>query len=126
MVFKYKEKWQDQLEVTHPELKPKFQESRRNRQTELKIFGRSSDNLLDYSYFNTLFFIISLEWSVFEKNLKKDMDYWNSRKDAIVKIRNPLAHFRDEIPSESKKIIAEGYCKEIIDIVHQEKHENGF
>jgi hypothetical protein len=118
---KYSEHWIERLENDHPKLKPTFDESRKNQQKEMNYFGKASDNLLDYTYIGTLFSIIIYEWGTFQSVLEKNEDYWDQHKTAIVKIRNPLAHFRDEIPSESHKKIAEGYCEEILEILRHEK-----
>ncbi len=121
MTGKYGEKWIDHLENINSCLKNTFKECRDNQQKEKAFFGSASENLLDYSYIGTLFTIIFFEWGTFQNIMKKDNNYWDQRQKIIVKIRNPLAHFRDEVPPESHKKIADGYCQEILDILRNEK-----
>ena len=121
MTGKYGVNWIDQIEKVNAGLKNTFKECRDNQQKEKAFFGSASENLLDYTYIGTLFTIIFFEWGIFQNIMRKDKNYWDQHQKIIVKIRNPLAHFRDEVPPESHKKIADGYCQEILDILRHEK-----
>lgn len=64
-----------------------------------------------------LFALIFSEWEVFKDIFGKDKNYWDERAKMLTKIRNVMAHCRDENLYEDNKIIAEGYCKEILRIL---------
>ena len=65
-----------------------------------------------------LFEIILAEWNRFKDIFGRDKQYWNQRAEFIAKIRNPLAHNREEALQEYELKIAEGYCEEILDAIH--------
>ena len=110
--------WIAELEKTHPKLKDMFDRCRKVEQNEEKSFGsRASNNLIDFTNPADLFAIIFNEWNIFNPIFGKDKNYWEHHKQLLAKIRNPLAHNRDEILEEYERQIVEGYCKEIISLV---------
>jgi hypothetical protein len=82
---------------------------------EEKSFGsRASRNLIDFTYPHDLFTIIFAEWHTFKSVFGKDKNHWNQRSQLLARIRNPLAHNRDEALYDYERQVAEGYCKEIL------------
>lgn len=124
MSDKYGESWVERLEKSHPRFHKKnqktgepgvFEQCRFAQQKDIRIFGnRASQNLIDYTYPQSLFEIISAEWNSFEDTFGNNKQYWSQRAQHLSKIRNPLAHNRDESFREYELQIAEGYCKEIL------------
>ena len=122
MVEKYGESWIEELEKVKPHLKEAvFNHCREVQKKEEKAFGsRASGNLIDFTYPQDLFTIIFAEWDdTFRKHLGHDKSYWVQRSQLLAKIRNPLAHNRDESLFDYERQIAEGYCKEILTIIEQ-------
>jgi uncharacterized LabA/DUF88 family protein len=114
----YGELWIAKLEKAHPNVKKIFERCREAQQKEKKSFGsRASDNLIDFTYPQDLFAIIFAEWKIFNAIFGKDKNYWDQRKQLLAKIRTPLAHNRDDALYEYERQIAEGYCKEILNLV---------
>jgi hypothetical protein len=118
MLEQHGEQWIEKLEKARPNLKPIFERCREAQQKEEVAFGsRASRNLVDFTYPQDLFAIIFAEWNTFKSKLRKDKSYWAQRAQLLAKIRNPLAHNRDEVLYEYERQIAEGYCKEILGIL---------
>lgn len=119
---KYGSDWFDKLEENYPNLsmdkqsgKNLFQRCRESQQREEQTWhDRASQNLLDFTYPRDLFTIILKEWPTFQSVFGKDKAYWDQRSQLISKVRNPLAHNRDDVISDYERQIAEGYCKEIL------------
>lgn len=74
-----------------------------------------SENLLDFTYPADLFnkFMI-VEWKWFEVILGKEKQQWKFKFDVLARIRNPLAHNKENILKEFEKNQAKAYCEEII------------
>jgi hypothetical protein len=118
MVEQYGEEWVIKLEKARPNLKNIFDKCREAQQKEERTFGsRASRNLIDFTYPQDLFAILFGEWKIFQPILGKDKPYWQQRADLLAKIRNPLAHNRDEAIYDYERQIAEGYCKEILNLI---------
>lgn len=116
MVNKYGENWIEELEKEKSHLKAIFDRCREAQTKEKRTFGeRASRNLIDFTYPQELFNIIFAEWNTFKDYLGQDKNYWNQRSQLLAKIRNPLAHNRNESLHDYERQIAEGYCKEILD-----------
>lgn len=124
MLTNYGERWIERLEKAHPRFRrenPKtgepgiFEKCRILQQKDERQFGnRASQNLLDFTYPQDLFAIISAEWNSFKDIFGGDKQYWEQRASLLAKVRNPLAHNRDESLREYERKIAEGYCEEIL------------
>jgi len=120
MIEHYNEQWVDKLCKTKPRLKTIFERCQEAQQKEEKSFGsRASRNLIDFTYPKDLFDIIFAEWSIFGDIFGKDKNYWEQRAQILSKIRNPLAHHRDQVLDDYERQIAEGYCKEILTILEK-------
>ncbi|MEH1785713.1 MAG: ATP-binding protein [Nostoc sp.] len=115
METEYGENWVAQLEKSRPKLKPIMDKCREAQEREKKSFGgRASTNLLDFTYPMDLYNILAGSWSSFDKILNQDKKYWSDRFQLLAKLRNPMAHIRDEVIQEHERQIAEGYCQEIL------------
>jgi len=118
MMEQYGEQWIVKLEKARPNLKPIFEKCRKAQQKEEQSFGsRASRNLIDFTYPQDLFAIIFSEWNTFKAVFGKDKSYWDQRAQLLAKIRNPLAHNRDQAFYDYERQIVEGYCKEILAIL---------
>jgi hypothetical protein len=109
------EKWLEHTERAHPNVRTILERCRVSQAEEEKRFkGRASTSLLDFSYPADLFELIFAEWRVFQPLLGRDKNYWSERKALLSRIRNPLAHVRDEMLYEWERKTAEGYCQEVL------------
>ncbi|SRR5579884_125402 len=118
MSEKYGECWIEEIEKRRPNLKAMFDACRGAQIKEERLFGsRASQNLIDFTYPQDLFDIIFAEWETFKSVFSKDRTYWSQRAQLLGKIRNPLAHNRDESLYDDMRKTAEGYCKEILRIM---------
>ncbi len=119
MLELYGEQWIEKLEKKRSNLKNIFERCREAQQKEEKSFGsRASRNLVDFTYPQDLFAIIFAEWNTFKSIFGKDKNYWDQRAQLLSKIRNPLAHNRDQSFYDYERQIAEGYCHEILEKIH--------
>ncbi|HLC16240.1 MAG TPA: Swt1 family HEPN domain-containing protein [Thermodesulfovibrionia bacterium] len=126
MLNQYGEHWIDKLEKAKDNLKPIFEQCREAQRKEENSFGsRASRNLIDFTYPNDLFAIIFAEWNVFKTIFGKDKNYWSQRAQLLAKIRNPLAHNRDESIAEYERRTTEGYLKEISLILSEQANHFG-
>ena len=115
MKSEYGEHWDSKLEISRSKLKPMIDKCREAQEKEKKSFGgRASTNLLDFTYSMDLYNIIATHWNSFENILKYDKKYWSDRFQLLAKLRNPMAHIRDEVIQEHERQIAEGYCQETL------------
>lgn len=122
MVEQYGEEWSDKLSKAKPNLKPILERCREAQQREEKSFGsRASQNLIDFTYPRDLFDIIFTEWAIFRDVFGKDKTYWDQRAQLLSKVRNPLAHNRDQSLYDYERQIAEGYCREILAILEKDE-----
>lgn len=118
MIERYGENWIDRRERKLPKLKTVFDSCRKAQQSEIRTFkSRASQNLLDFTYPGELFVIIFAEWENFKLIFGKDKGYWAQRSQLLSKVRNPLAHNRDQVIHDYERQIAEGYCNEILSLV---------
>lgn len=121
MLDKYGKDWVVKLEKAQQKLKPIFDACRNAQQKEQKAFGnRASQNLIDFTYPQDLFTIIFSNWKdVFQSIFGQDKNYWQQCASLLSKIRNPLAHNRDNVLYEADRTKAEGFCKEILAIINR-------
>lgn len=119
MVELYGEDWIRKLEKSHSQLVSIFDQCRVAQQKEEKSFkSRASCNLIDFTYPQDLFAMIFSEWNSFKEIFGNDKNKLQQRVQLLTKIRNPLAHNRFEVLQESDRQIAEGYCKEILELIN--------
>lgn len=120
MIELYGENWVEKISKSRPNLKSLFDKCKEAQKKEIAAFGnRASQNLLDFTYPQDLFKVIFTEWNIFSPIFGKDKTYWDQRAQLLSKIRNPLAHNRDQSLYEHEKQIAKGYCEEIIETLKE-------
>jgi len=118
IIEQYGEDWVEKLCKAKPNVRQIFEKCKESQLREEKSFGnRASRNLIDFTYPGDLFKIMFAEWQIFVNIFRKDTTYWGHRAQLLSKIRNPLAHNREQLLSEYERQIAEGYCKEILSIL---------
>jgi hypothetical protein len=121
----YGEHWLAHVEKNHRSVALIIGRCRDAQAREEKSFpGRASQNLLDFTYPGDLFDLIFAEWQRFHTILGRDKKYWNERGTLLSKIRNPLAHNRDEFLYEWERQTAEAYCHEILALIQDVRHGN--
>jgi len=126
MIGHYGEQWVEKLCKARSNIRPIFERSKEAQQKEEKSFGsRASRNLIDFTYPRDLFDIIFAEWSIFRDIFGKDKNYWDQRAQILSKIRNPLAHNRDQALYDDERRTAEGYCGEILRILEEFQSTKG-
>lgn len=123
MTDKFGDAWIARLEKARPNLKDPFEKAHKAQLSEEKSFGtRASQNLIDFTYPQDLFAIIFFDWQdTFQPILGYDKNYWQQCANLLAKIRNPLAHNRDHVLYETDVQKAEGYCKEILSLLKQQR-----
>lgn len=86
-------------------------------------FGdKASDHLVDYTYPIDMFDrFIAADWPWFSKVFGKQKNDWKPVFQHLGKIRNPLAHNNPQFLSDSDRILAEGYCKKILEKINKWK-----
>jgi len=120
----YGENWFDQVDAAQPNLverdgKNMFQRCREAHLKEVQIGGsRVMHSLLDFAYAQELFALIFAEWRLFQPIFGQDWFYWQERAQKFAMMRNPLAHNREEAIQGEKRIMAENYCREILEALH--------
>ncbi len=74
-----------------------------------------SENLLDFTYPAELFDkFMRVEWKWFKEIFGKDMQHWKHKFEVLARIRNPLAHNKENILKDFEKNQAKAYCEEVI------------
>lgn len=90
---------------------------------EIKRFGgNANQRWIEYTYPNDLWQIISLEWDKFSPVLqreanRKNKKYWAERFELLSKIRNPLAHNREQVICDYDITLANAYCSELCQVI---------
>lgn len=126
MMEHYGEQWVEKLSKSRPNLKTIFERSQEAQMREERSFGhRASRNIIDFTYPKDLFDIIFAEWSIFRNIFGKDRNYWDQRAQLLSKMRNPLAHNREQALYDYERRTAEGYCKEVLTILEEHNATRG-
>ncbi len=88
----------------------------RQKLEESAFKERASTNLLDFTYPQELFdgFIVT-DWTWFKQIFHKQPIDWKPKFDLLAKIRNPLAHNKENILRDFERNSATAYCQEIIE-----------
>ncbi|MGK5092028.1 ATP-binding protein [Deltaproteobacteria bacterium TL4] len=115
------DEWTNKLKQRNNSLPKLINDCEEKIGQELKSFGiNASNQWLDYTYPNDLWSIISSEWGngfqeILERHeQQKNKKYWNERFQLLAKIRNPIAHNREQSISESDLTLAQAYCQELL------------
>jgi hypothetical protein len=75
--------------------------------------------LLDQAYITDLFeyFILFSFEDIFANILQENKNYWKEANNVLKKVRNPFAHHKTELLTESEVKSAENYCRKIITLL---------
>ena len=110
--------WVSKLEISRPKLKTMLEQCYQSQEKERKSFGgRASGNILDFTYPMNLYDIIAAHWNQFEPILKQNKNYWSLCFQLLAKVRNPMAHIRDQVIETHERQKAEGYCRELLHLL---------
>jgi hypothetical protein len=107
--------WLEQLEKKHSQVAAIVNESSKRRAQDARKFPAAAQRpLLDYSYPIDLWTLMSAEWQRFSLlEPRKGKDFWRSRLVSLSEIRAPLAHHRDDVIPDEKKVLIRIYCREL-------------
>ncbi|MBA7587590.1 hypothetical protein ES708_29621 [subsurface metagenome] len=109
--------WIEKSQKERHKLVSTFDECHKIQLREKQTFGdRASNNLLDYAHIHDLFYIAQAYWNEFKGILGKDKQYWDTRRQLLSKVRNPIAHNRETSLHDFEIRLAEAYCEEILEI----------
>lgn len=109
---KFGEDWESRI---NPTLREKWASTRSKDEKTFVQYGLPEPPLLDYTYLGDLVGLINKQWSLFEnvfgsgKSAKRE---FTRVSEAIIRIRNPLAHNRDIPINELRR--AEVYCTDLL------------
>ncbi len=97
-----------------------------NQEKEKKSFPDTySQNLLDFTYPADLFnYFMTVEWTWFKQIFGKEANEWKQKFDLLAKVRNPLAHNKENILKDFERDQAKAYCEEIIQKIDKWTSEN--
>lgn len=116
LVEKYGENWEERFIKANPNKQSLIENLKRNRDKEKKSFPDTySINLLDFTYPADLFDgFMQTDWAWFSNIFGKQLNYWKLKFDLLAKVRNPLAHNKENILRDFEKQNTIGFCGEII------------
>ena len=113
---RYAEKFGDDWELhIKPELREKWEVAKNKDEKTFAQYGMSQSSLLDYTYLGDLVGLINTQWSLFQdifgagKAAKRE---FTRKTEAIIRVRNPLAHNRTVPINELKR--ADVYCTDLL------------
>jgi hypothetical protein len=118
----YGERWFERIEAAYAQdavdqrIKDYCQRWREFREREISHFGiRRFQSYLDFAYPQEMFAIIfSVEWNTFRPIFRADQAYLLQLAQFFAKMRNPLAHHRDEAIRGEDRQRAEDCCRELL------------
>ena len=118
----YGEDWFERIEAAYAQnaldqrIKEYCQRWRAFREREISHFGmRRFQNYLDFAYPQEMFAIIfSVEWNTFRPIFRADQAYLFQLAQFFAKMRNPLAHHREEAIHGENRQRAEDCCRELL------------
>ena len=108
--------WANGLVRSRPRLRRMIEECHGSRERERKLFGRASASLLAYTYPMQLYELMAGDWRrLAEPLLGRDKQDWAANFKVLAKVRNPLAHNREEAVTAADRKQAEGICHAILE-----------
>jgi AAA+ ATPase superfamily predicted ATPase len=121
LVEKFGDDWEDKFVKAFPKKQTLIENLKNAQEKETKSFGdRASKNLLDFTYPSDLFDgFMTTDWSWFGQVFGMQMNDWRPKFQFLARIRNPLAHNKENILKDFEKDIAKGFCEEIIVKINQ-------
>jgi len=113
--------WLEQLTEKHRQVAKIASESAKRREQDARKFPAAAQrSLLDYSYPIDLWTLMSTEWQRFSLlEPRKGKEFWRSRLVSLSQIRAPLAHHRDDVIPNEKKVLITIYCRELEESVRE-------
>lgn len=118
----YGEQWIERLD---PQQRQIWAQARAKDERAFARYDRPAPSLLDYSYLNDLLALINTEWSLFHDTFgrgRTNKRQLQGKIEAIIKVRNPLAHNRAVPENELKR--AEVYCADLLTQIQQAENKN--
>ncbi|MCL4868803.1 MAG: hypothetical protein KJ063_07540 [Anaerolineae bacterium] len=109
---KFGDAWESSIK---PELREKWIATQAKDEKTFVRYGMSKSSLLDYSYLGDLVGLINAQWSLFEDIFgagKAAKQEFTRVTEAIIRVRNPLAHNRDVPLNELRR--ADVYCTDLL------------
>jgi hypothetical protein len=118
----YGDHWFERIEAAYAQeavdqrIKEYCQRWREFREREISHFGiRRFQSYLDFAYPQEMFAIIfSVEWNIFRPIFRADQAYLLQLAQFFAKMRNPLAHHREEAIRGEDRQRAEDCCRELL------------
>lgn len=109
---KFGEDWILQI---NPEMRDKWAESQAKDEKTFARYGMPRSSLLNYTYLGDLVSLINKQWQLFEDVFgagKAAKQEFTRTTEAIIRVRNPLAHNRDVPLNELRR--ADVYCTDLL------------
>jgi Swt1-like HEPN len=111
--------WLQRIAKRNPGLSDRKDEWEKMSNKDKARYGAAAP-LLSYSFTKDLWEIMSMEWEMFQPFLGRNKKYWDDRFDALVKVRNAVAHHYEEILPAEVLEMAERYCDELRQSIERE------
>lgn len=88
---------------------------------DTKKFGATApNNILAYTYPKELYDIMTLDWAKLgEPFLGADKTDWSKKFELLARVRNPLAHNREEAVTPSQRQAAAAHCQELLERIEK-------
>lgn len=99
----------------NPEMRDKWAESQAKDERTFARYGMPRSSLLNYTYLGDLVSLINKQWQLFEDVFgvgKVAKQEFTRVTEAIIRVRNPLAHNRDVPLNELRR--ADVYCTDLL------------
>ncbi len=109
---KFGSEWESHIK---PELREKWKLTQAKDEKTFARYGMLKSSLLDYTYLGDLIGLINPQWSLFEDVFgpgKQAKQEFTRVSEAIIRVRNPLAHNRDVPLNELRR--ADVYCTDLL------------
>jgi hypothetical protein len=127
-IHKFGDNWEENYPQSYHELPKKqallqdtIKRLQLGYQRDLNEYGNIASNLmlLDQAYITDLFeyFILFSFEDIFANILQENKNYWKEANNVLKKVRNPFAHHKTELLTESEVKSAENYCRKIITLL---------
>ena len=126
LIEKYGENWEERFIKANLNKQSLIDNLKKNRDREKKSFPDTySINLLDFTYPADLFDgFMQTDWAWFSKIFGKQLNDWKLKFDLLAKVRNPLAHNKENILRDFEKQNTIGFCGEIISKIDEWNKKN--
>jgi len=109
---KFGDAWESRV---NPELREKWATTQTKDEKTFARYGMPKASLLDYTYLGDLVGLINSQWILFEDVLgagKVAKQEFTRVAEAVIRVRNPLAHNRDVPLNELRR--ADVYCNDLL------------